>query len=425
MMEVNVSNFILKSPAMLAYPEQEDYTYTNCPICNRDDESFLLADVRCQELTSIETAFCKRCEHLYLRKLPSVQWYQRYYATEWDTGRTASINSSANPLARFKRVLKKLPLTQVSLRIIKRHLLKNSRKTKSPLFNPDISVNRGAMEILSFLFGVAESDGVYYLAKPDINKVLEVGCGHGYVLEVFHRRGFSAFGTEASAYRAKSCRERGLNVFDCPVDSFKPIEHLGPFDLVYSTQVLEHIATPEKHIKQLSDLIKKEGYLYIQVPYLMHEVNLIHRCHSPVHCHSFSPRSLSLLLEKYGFTPIAMKVDINLQILARKVPPDGRSFGGLPTPISTAKPTQLLDIFKFLSEEQGKSLRFTWDHAFFQIKQVQDERVLYTREMNFNVARQPVAHSMDISFRYNQDEPLFPIHFNHPGEVPPIYTKKN
>ena len=52
-----------------------------------------------------------------------------------------------------------------------------------------------------FLTGVVESTGFYQL-QPDVNKILEVGCGYGTDLDVFRKKGFTAVGTEASPARA-------------------------------------------------------------------------------------------------------------------------------------------------------------------------------------------------------------------------------
>ena len=178
----------------MAYLEQEDFTSVVCPICHQDDESLLLADIRCGELTSLESAFCKRCEHRYLRKVPRLDWFRRYYATTWDTGRSQSVT----PLTVAKGFLRKVPLARSAWRLTRQYLYDG----------PKGRLDWNAMQFFSFLLGVVESNGIYYLAQPEVNKVLEVGCGYGGMLEVFHNKGFHVFGTEASPHRAQSCRAK-------------------------------------------------------------------------------------------------------------------------------------------------------------------------------------------------------------------------
>lgn len=410
-MEVTVSDVSLEGPMTMAYLEQEDFTSVVCAICDQDDESLLLADIRCGELTSLESAFCKRCEHRYFREVPRLDWFQRYYATTWDTGRSQSVA----PLTVAKGFLRKVPLARSAWRLTRQYLYDG----------PKGRLDWNVVQHFSFLLGVVESNEIYYLRQPNVKKVLEVGCGYGDMLEVFRRKGFHVFGTEASPRRAQSCRDRGLNVLDCGVDNFKPLEHVGPFDLAYSNHVLEHIADPASHLKNLASIIQEEGYLYVQVPHLMHEVNFFHQCHTPVHCHSFSPRSLSLLLERHGFTPVRMQVDINIHILARKTPRNGSSFGYLPAFRNTVGPDELLESYENLEREQGIPLTMIWDHAHVEIKRIKDQRVVYKRQMNFNIAPLPRFHSMDFSFRFDRGRPSFPVTFNHEGHGPPVWIKVN
>lgn len=56
---------------MIERPLPAEYVTLDCPICGRADESVLLAEVWSAGRTSLESAYCSRCEHRYFRKLPS------------------------------------------------------------------------------------------------------------------------------------------------------------------------------------------------------------------------------------------------------------------------------------------------------------------------------------------------------------------
>jgi SAM-dependent methyltransferase len=419
-MNIDVTNATLKGAAQFAYPSQDDYVLRACPICGRSDESILVADVRCGAVTSLESAFCQPCEQWYLRKLPSPEWYGRYYAANWDTGRSQS-TVSPGLVTQAKILLNRLSFVRSARALVRYHALNRSGRRSFTTFNPEVS--GAATQVFPFLAGVVESSG-FYQAQPDVNKVLEVGCGYGAVLEVFRRKGFTAVGTEASQTRAQSCRARGLNVFDCPTDNFDPIQHLAPFDLAYSIHVLEHIVDPGPHIRNLAALVRDGGYLYIQVPHLMYEVNVVHRCHSAVHCNSFSPRSLVLLLRAHGFTTLRIQADNNIHILARKTGALTAAFTSLPPHRDTADPAEFLDVFRTLAAEQDTPLRFTWDHAYFTITRIRDHQVLFTRPVHFNITPVPQPHALDLTLRGNGDRgPSLPIHFHHASEAPPVYVK--
>jgi len=417
---IDIANVSLKGAARFAYPAQDEYVLRTCPICGRDDESMLIADIRCGSITSLETAFCRECEHWYLRKLPSPEWYGRYYAENWDTGRS---RPAAAPgfVTQAKIQLHKLAFVRSARALARYHALNRSGRRDFTVFNPDVP--DAATLIFPFLAGVVEHSG-FYQPQPDINRILEVGCGYGTVLDVFQRKGFTAVGTEASLTRAQACRARGLNVFDCPTENFDPVKHLAPFDLAYSIHVLEHIVDPGPHIRNLSALIREGGYLYIQVPHLMYEVNVVHRCHSAVHCNSFSPRSLALLLQAHGFATLRIQADNNLHILARKTGALTSAFTALPAHRDTADPAGFLDVFRALASDQETPLRFTWDHAYFTIARIRDGTTLFTRPVHFNITPVPEPHALDLTLRRDGDGwPSLPIHFTHASEAPPVYVK--
>ena len=418
-MNIDISNVALRG-AEYAYPSQDDYVLRVCPVCGRGDESILVADVRCGTITSLESAFCRPCEHWYLRKLPSPEWYGRYYAENWDTGRS---QQAVGPglVTRAKAQLLRLSFVRSARALARYHARNRSGSRTFTIFNPEVS--GAAMLMFPFLVGVVESSG-FYQAQPDVDRILEVGCGYGAALDVFRRKGFTAVGTEASLTRAEACRARGLNVFDCPTDNFDPVRHLAPFDLAYSIHVLEHIVDPGPHIRNLSALIREGGYLYLQVPHLMYEANVVHRCHSAVHCNSFSPRSLALLLKAHGFATLRIQADNNIHILARKTGALTSAFTTLQAHRNTADPADLLDVFQALARDENAPLRFTWDHAYFTIARISDGAVLFTRPVHFNITPVPTPNSLDLTLRGDGDRrPTLPIHFNHASEAPPIYVK--
>ncbi len=396
-LDVRVLDVALNAPEQLVFLEEQDYASASaCPVCGRSDASFLLADVRQNGSTSLESAFCRACEHRYFWKLPSSEWYQRYYSNGWDQGRQAS---------RLAARLRRWPATRPLWRWLK-----------------EISsgADARAVQLFPFLLGVAQDDGIYFRKRSDVTKILEIGCGYGGTLREFQKRGFQVLGTEASPHRAQYCRDLGLPIIETLIDETRALEPYGPFDVAYSAHVLEHIEDPGAHLRHLAPLIRDGGYVYIQVPHVTLGEFFVARSHSAVHCHCFSPRSLALLLSANGFVPIRMQIDWNIHVLAQK-----SSARQALTFANTADPTQQIDeLFGALASEQGVRLRLTWDHAYIRVVRLSDGRVVYERRLAFDIYPMAFTHTMDFSF--TADDVAFPVHFlyeNHPR--PPMWIKQS
>ena len=96
-------------------------------------------------------------------------------------------------------------------------------------------------------------------------KVLDVGCGRGWMLWFMKQDGWEAYGTELSETSATFARETlGLNVqtknvLDCLFDD-------ESFDVVTLWHVLEHLNDPMPVLKEVQRVLKKDGVLIVEVP---------------------------------------------------------------------------------------------------------------------------------------------------------------
>jgi SAM-dependent methyltransferase len=91
-------------------------------------------------------------------------------------------------------------------------------------------------------------------------RVLEVGCGNGYLLHRLARQGADVVGLEPG--------EHNQSRFDVPVirDFFPSSQITGTFDAIIAFGVLEHVESPVVFIRQLLDLLRRGGAIYIGVP---------------------------------------------------------------------------------------------------------------------------------------------------------------
>jgi SAM-dependent methyltransferase len=94
-------------------------------------------------------------------------------------------------------------------------------------------------------------------------KVLDIGCGTGFLLHKLSEFGFLVNGIEPGG-QAKI----GFQKYKIPiVNDFFPLENMeNDYDLVISILVLEHIMDPESFIAQIRKILKNSGKVILGVP---------------------------------------------------------------------------------------------------------------------------------------------------------------
>jgi 2-polyprenyl-3-methyl-5-hydroxy-6-metoxy-1,4-benzoquinol methylase len=101
-------------------------------------------------------------------------------------------------------------------------------------------------------------------------RLLDVGCGHGLLLDEARRRGYATVGLELSREAAKHARETlGLDVRELPLESFSEGtngDSPGGFEAVVLADVLEHLDDPVDAIDRCAGLLRPGGVLCIVTP---------------------------------------------------------------------------------------------------------------------------------------------------------------
>jgi SAM-dependent methyltransferase len=93
--------------------------------------------------------------------------------------------------------------------------------------------------------------------------LLEVGCGHGLLLDEARRRGWTVVGLEPSAASRAHARDAlGLDVLDSTLDAYAG----GPFDAVVLADVLEHLADPVGTLRAAAARLRDGGVLLVVTP---------------------------------------------------------------------------------------------------------------------------------------------------------------
>jgi len=135
-------------------------------------------------------------------------------------------------------------------------------------------------------------------------KVLDCGCGRGLLLKALERKGWECTGVELPGEAGLFARNRlGLNIIlgDCEDLELNNVE----FDVIILWHVLEHLKAPVKVLKKIRKLLKDNGRVFLQVPWVPDFENYQdkHYYHILVlnHLNFFSPHVIKRLFHKTGF----------------------------------------------------------------------------------------------------------------------------
>jgi len=95
-------------------------------------------------------------------------------------------------------------------------------------------------------------------------RLLDVGCSAGYVMEAGQRLGLQAEGLDPSEHAVSLCLKRGLKASVGTLDAL-PFED-GAFDLITLKHTLEHVAAPLQALSELRRVLAPGGRLLVVVP---------------------------------------------------------------------------------------------------------------------------------------------------------------
>ena len=140
-------------------------------------------------------------------------------------------------------------------------------------------------------------------------RLLEVGSGPGFFLQLGKERGWEVKGIEPSEKAAGHAKELGLDIV-CDFLTVESARELGAFDVVYMHEVLEHIPDPEAMVRRAFSLIEPGGLCLVVVPNDYNPFQAVLRSTMgfepwwvapPHHINYFNPNSLGELLQRAGF----------------------------------------------------------------------------------------------------------------------------
>ena len=135
-------------------------------------------------------------------------------------------------------------------------------------------------------------------------RALEIGCGYGGMVAKLIAEGYEVHATESCPVRAEAVRQ----VFGIPVTEEMPD---GPFDLITSTHVLEHVTDFMGLLRACAERQKPGGVLHTSMPLFEREPSMGVLMFLP-HLWSFGLLSLNHALWAAGYFPSLSTSGMNL-----------------------------------------------------------------------------------------------------------------
>lgn len=206
----------------------------------------------------------------------------------------------------------------------------------------------------------AEFRSIIEALRDPVNRggrLLEIGCAYGFFLAEATAHFDDVYGIDASESAVQFCRSRGLNVERSHLAESYIAEH-APFDRVVMLDVVEHLEEPDTIIESVRKAMAPGGRLLISTGDWESRLSRLmgkkwRLMTPPQHTYFFSPRTMTLMLNRLGFdviecrkpwkrVPFDLAVYQSGRILGMKNPPRIEMF-------KFGLPVNLFDAFRLVA----------------------------------------------------------------------------
>jgi 2-polyprenyl-3-methyl-5-hydroxy-6-metoxy-1,4-benzoquinol methylase len=176
------------------------------------------------------------------------------------------------------------------------------KKTYTPKPKHILRAAKTAMQRINFLSE----------AKISTGKILDIGAGGGEFTCLSQKMGFESQGIEPNV----GYSEYAKNEYDCDIRQGELEDIEGQYEVITIFHVLEHLPSPTKAFERLHHLLKEDGILFVEVPWIETNDASPHNIFFKAHIFYFSVDTLISCASQY-FDVMKVDTTSNLKILFR------------------------------------------------------------------------------------------------------------
>ncbi len=148
-------------------------------------------------------------------------------------------------------------------------------------------------------------------SAPPSLVILDVGCGTGLNAATIRDKGHQVRGVDVSAVAIEKFQQKGFEGKQCDIVEEIPYPD-GAFDLVFASEVIEHVVDTERFLSELHRVLRPGGKLILSTPNSAFWVYRVYglmgktltEVQHPGHVRFFSKPGLIGLLRDAGFTSV-------------------------------------------------------------------------------------------------------------------------
>ncbi len=248
----------------------------NCPVCHSEKKSFLFTayDILYRMVEDKFTVYkCQGCFAVFLSPFPTQEETEKFYPKNYYSYDTTESDGFFESL--------------------KKKIIESKMDGKATL--------NWKERLLVFMFQNKFSGIPLY--RKDGGKFLDIGCGSGKNLNILNRYGWDTYGIELDADAVRHAKSEGLKVERSSIETanFGDIK----FDSIRIWHVFEHLTDPQEATEKLKDWLADDGEILMALPNAHSWARIIfgrywYGLDVPRHVISYSPETLSFLMEKNG-----------------------------------------------------------------------------------------------------------------------------
>ena len=120
---------------------------------------------------------------------------------------------------------------------------------------------------------------VSILERLNVNRVLDIGCGNGALSRTLGDKGYDVVGIDMDSRGLEFARSASPQTtyyqFGVEDDPSQLLGKEAKFDVVISTEVLEHLYYPTLLLSYSKAVLEDDGYLVLSTPYHVYLKNLV------------------------------------------------------------------------------------------------------------------------------------------------------